>query len=306
MADPRRRAVLVLVLAIAGISIAAPLIRYSDAHPLAIAIWRLAFALLIILPLLVRQHGWEQWSRLRRGDGALALLAGVMLALHFWAWNTSIGLTSIAASVVLVNVQPLLVAVISALWLHEAPTRLQWSGIALAMAGALVIGLSGAPTGAAQQGSRALLGNALALVGAMTAALYYLAGRRLRQQLDLWPYVSLVYSAALVMLLMLAAAGGVPVLGQPPRELAIFVALAIGPMLLGHTGFNWALRYLPAYVISLAVLGEPVGATILAAVLPGIREVPEPLMLGGGALVLAGIVLALPRAPRSREQSAGS
>lgn len=299
---PRQRAVLVLVLAVAGISVAAPLIRVSEAHPMAIAIWRLAFALLVILPLLARERGWRQWRRLRGSDVTLAALAGVMLALHFWAWNTSIGLTSIAASVVLVNVQPLLVAIISAMWLREAPSPLQWSGITVAMLGALLIGVSGAPAVGGTVHPKAWLGNVLALIGALTAALYYLAGRRLRQELDLWPYVSLVYSAALVTLLAIAGMGGVPVLGQPPRELAIFVALALGPMLLGHTGFNWALRYLPAYVVSLAVLGEPVGATILATVLPGIREVPQPLTLAGGALVLAGIVLALPRMRPSREQ----
>jgi drug/metabolite transporter (DMT)-like permease len=80
-----------------------------------------------------------------------------------------------------------------------------------------------------------------------------------------------------------------PVVGQPPRELAIFAALALGPMLLGHTGLNWALKYLPAYVVNLTLLGEPVGATILAAAIPGIREVPSRMTLVGGALILAGI-----------------
>ncbi len=236
----------------------------------------------------------------------MALLAGVMLALHFWAWNTSIGLTSIAASVVLVNVQPLIVAVASALWLREAPTARQWSGISLAMAGAVVIAISGAPATVAAMGGRAHLGNALALLGAFTAALYYLAGRRLRQELDLWPYVTLVYGAALVTLILIAAAAGVAVVRQPPRELAIFAALAVGPMLLGHTGFNWALRYLPAYVVSLTVLGEPVGATLLGALLPGIREVPPMLTLVGGLLVLGGIAWAVPLKSAAPEKALSS
>jgi drug/metabolite transporter (DMT)-like permease len=115
------------------------------------------------------------------------------------------------------------------------------------------------------------------------------AGRKLRATLDIWPYVALVYGTCFVVLIGLAAIVQAPVLRQPPRELAIFSALAVGPMLLGHTGLNWALKYLPAYVVNLTLLGEPVGATLLAAILPGIREVPGLATLVGGALILVGI-----------------
>jgi drug/metabolite transporter (DMT)-like permease len=113
----------------------------------------------------------------------------------------------------------------------------------------------------------------------------------LRQRLSLWPYVGLVYAACLVSLLVLAAITGAPLWPQPPRELLIFAGIAIGPMMLGHTGFNWSLRYVPAYVVSLAVLAEPVGATVLAALLPGIGEIPGVWTLAGGAVILAGLVL---------------
>ena len=218
-----------------------------------------------------------------------------MLALHFWSWNTSVGLTTIAASVVLVNLQPVIVACASVALLGEAPSRRQWLGIGVAMLGAFVVA-SVDLGGAAWTSNRALLGDLLAVIGAVTAAAYYLVGRRIRQQVDLWPYVSIVYGVSLATLLLIAALDGdVPILGQPPRELAIFLGLAVGPMLLGHTGMNWALRYLPAYVVNLTVLGEPLGATLLAALLPGIREVPPGLTLAGGAIVLVGIALALPR-----------
>ena len=111
--------------------------------------------------------------------------------------------------------------------------------------------------------------------------------------------VALVYGACLVTLLGLAAGLRVPLAPQPPRELAIFAALAVGPMMLGHTGMNWALRYLPAFVVNLTTLGEPIGATLLAALLPGIREVPPAQTVAGGALVLAGVVVALPRPRRA-------
>ena len=280
---------LVLVLALIGISFAGPLVRLSHAHPLAIAIWRLGFSLIIIAIALVVTGSWRQWQRLDRSRTMVAVGAGAMLALHFWTWNSSIAFTTVAASVVLVNTQPALVALLSAGWLREPPSRRQWMGIAIAMAGAFVVALPDMAAAANAATGRALFGDLLALAGAATAACYFVAGRKLRSTLDIWPYVAVVYGTCFVVLIALAAIVRAPVLHQPPREIAIFSALAIGPMLFGHTGLNWALKYLPAYVVNLTLLGEPVGATLLAAILPGIREVPGIATLVGGALILVGI-----------------
>jgi drug/metabolite transporter (DMT)-like permease len=279
--------VLILALAMLGISFAGPLVRLSAAHPLAIAIWRLGFSLVIIAIALLLTGGWRQWRRLDRRSMAIAMGAGVMLALHFWSWNSSIALTTVAASVVLVNTQPAIVAVLSAGWLREPPGRRQWVGIGVAMLGAFVV--AGPDLAGTSVGGHALLGDLLALIGAATAAIYFVSGRRLRSTLDIWPYVGLVYGTCFAVLIVIAWLVGAPVLHQPPREVGIFAALAIGPMLLGHTGLNWALKYLPAYVVNLALLGEPIGATLLAAGLPGIREVPGWATLCGGGLILAGI-----------------
>jgi drug/metabolite transporter (DMT)-like permease len=288
--DPR--AVVVLGLALLGVSLSGPLVRLSQAHPLAIAAWRLAFSLVVIAVALLVTGEWRQWARLSWREGAIAGGAGGMLALHFWSWNTSVGLTSVAASVVLVNTQPVVVALLSVLWLRESPTRRQWTGIAVAMLGALIVALPDlVATAATAARPRALLGDLLALVGAVTAATYFVAGRRLRGTLDLWAYVGLVYGSCLVALLLLVFLTGAPLLPQPPRELAIFAGLALGPMLLGHTGLNWALKRSPAYVVNLTLLGEPVGATLIAALLPGIREIPAPLTFVGGAIVFVGILL---------------
>jgi drug/metabolite transporter (DMT)-like permease len=282
-------ATLVLILALIGISFAGPLVRLSTAHPLTIAIWRLAFSLVIIAVFLISSGGWRQWKRLDAKGVSVAVGAGAMLALHFWSWNASITLTTVAASVVLVNLQPAIVAVLSVVWLKEPPTRRQWVGIGIAMFGALVIAVPDFRTNGSTTARNPLLGDLLAFCGAITAAIYFVIGRRLRSTLDLWPYVSLVYGSCLVVLIGFAFAVHAPIVGQPPRELMIFLALAIGPMLFGHTGLNWALKYLPAYVVNLTLLGEPVGATILAALLPGIRELPTPITLAGGALILVGI-----------------
>lgn len=282
---------LVLFVSLLGISTAAPLVRLSHAHPLAIATWRLGFSLVVVAAALLRSGTWRQWATLGRRDLVVALGAGVLLALHFWSWNSSVGLTTVAASVVLVNLQPAIVAIASAVWLRETPGRRQSLGIAVAILGAFVVAAPDlfAPH-AAGAARNPLLGDALAVVGAVTAALYYAAGRRLRQTLDLWAYVGLVYGACFVTLLAISLARGVALGGQPPREVAIFAALAVGPMLLGHTGMNWALRFLPAYVVNLTVLGEPVGATALAALIPGIGERPTVATLAGGALILGGVL----------------
>ena len=287
-----RRAPVVLGLALLGVSLSGPLVRLSAAHPLAIAAWRLAFSLLVIAVALLLTGQWRQWLRLTRRELGIAVGAGTMLAFHFWSWNASVALTSVAASVVLVNTQPVAVALLSGLWLREPPSRRQWTGIAVAMVGALVVAapdlLAVEP---AADRPRALLGDLLALVGAATAAIYFVAGRRLRGTLELWSYVGLVYGSCFFALLALATLTRAPLTPQPTRELAIFAGLALGPMLLGHTGLNWALKRSPAYVVNLTLLGEPIGATLIAAFLPGIREVPGPMTFVGGIIVLVGILL---------------
>jgi drug/metabolite transporter (DMT)-like permease len=282
----------VLAGSLLGISLAAPLIRLSEAHPITIATWRLALALVPIALLAWRTGSLTAIRRLDRRLAFAAVGAGVLLALHFWSWNASLRHTSVAASVTLVNLQPAIIAAVSARFLGERPSARQWVGIVLAMAGAIGVAWVDAPAGDTAAGSAALLGDALAVVGAITAAGYYLLGRAVRQVLDTWGYVLLAYGAALITLLLLAAPAGAALWPIPPREWAIFAGLAAGPMLLGHTGMNYALGRLPAYLVNLTVLGEPIGATLLAAVLPFIAEVPGVGTLVCGAVVLAGVVIA--------------
>lgn len=282
----------ILGLALLGLSFAGPLVKLSAADPLAIAVWRLGFSLVIVAGFLLGTGEWRQWKSLTVHDATFASIAGIALALHFWAWNASLHLTTIAASVTLVNMQPVVIVAISAVFLHEAPTRRQLIGIALAIVGAIVIAIpnliaSGSPA------ANASFGNLLAASAAVTAAIYYSIGRYLRAWYGLWAYVGLTYFACFVALVIFAVIARTPIYPQPPRELGIFAALAIGPMLLGHTGMNWALKYLPAYVVNLTTLGEPVGATILGAMLPGIRQIPPPITLVGGAIILTGVFIAV-------------
>ena len=296
-----------LALAVAGsilaVSTAATLIRLSEASPVAIAFHRLLYATLMLLPF----AAWRARAELRAlaARDWLGLSAvGVVLALHFAAWITSLDLTSVASSVLLVTLHPVLVALASQRLYGEGLTPRGFGGVALALVGGAVI-LWGDRGG----GAAPLVGDALALVGALAAATYFLAGRGYRRRLPLLAYVVPVYAASAltlgVLLVALPAPYGGPVLGYPLREHLLFLALAAVPMVLGHTVLNWALKYVPAPVIATTVLGEPVGASVLALVVLG--EAPPLLTVAGGALVLLGIgaVALSPTPPRPAPPAGG-
>jgi drug/metabolite transporter (DMT)-like permease len=282
----------VLAVAMLGISFAGPLVRLSQADPIAIAVWRLGFALVVVGAMLAVTGEWRELRRISSGELALAASAGVALAVHFWAWNASVHMTTIAASVTLVSLQPAVVAIISAVLIREAPSGRQTGGIAIAILGALIVAVPDLVGAAPPAGDRAFLGNLLALSAALTAGFYYTIGRKLRMTFGVWSYVAIVYCSAFLTLLVVGLGLRVPLGPQPPREIAIFIALALLPTLLGHTGMNWALKLLPAFVVNLTVLGEPVGATLLGALIPSIREIPTASTFVGGAIILAGIIVA--------------
>jgi drug/metabolite transporter (DMT)-like permease len=282
----------VLVAAVFAMSWSGPLVRFASAPAIVVSAWRLVFSVAFIECILavrvIAGRGRDVAVSLpSRGDLALMAVAGVLLAAHFWSWIASIGLTTVSSSVVLVSTQPVFVAFISMLFLRERPNRREWAGIALGVAGAAVIGW-----GDFGRGREAFLGDLLAIAGAVFVSGYYVIGRGVRRRLDLWVYIFVVYGVAAAALLVVAAIlPGVRLTGYPRGDWLVFLALAAGPMMVGHTGVNYALRYVPAYIANLAILGEPVGATILAWLLPAIAEVPGPQTLAGAALVLAGIAV---------------
>ncbi len=284
----------VLFVAVLAVSWAGPLVRFTTAPALAISAWRLILSV-VLLALIVGARGRTHEIRaLSRRDRLLAVLGGACLAAHFWTWIASLALTTVASSVVLVNMQPVFVVALSAVFLAERPAPRQALGIALAVAGAAVIGW-----GDFALGGTALLGDALALAGAVFVAAYYVIGRRLRQHLDIWNYAFVIYGiAAALLVLVVVVHPGVALFGHERTDWLVFAALAIGPMLLGHTGVNYALRYLPAYVANLAILGEPIGATLIAWALPSIGEVPGRQTVLGGAVLLVGIAIGATRARR--------
>jgi drug/metabolite transporter (DMT)-like permease len=288
-----------LVIAVVAVSWAGPLVRLTDAPALAVAAWRLLISVAFIaVVLLVRR---EPMPKLSGRDWLLAVTGGVFLAAHFWSWIASLDLTTVSSSAVLVSSQPVFVALLSGALLGEAATRRQWIGILVAVVGAGVIAWGDIGTG-----RDAILGDFLALAGAFFVSVYYVAGRQLRRAVDLWWYIGIIYGiAALVLVTAALAAPGVALTGYSSGDWLVFLALAAGPMMLGHTLVNYALRYVRAYVANLAVLGEPIGATLIAWLLPAIAETPGPQTLVGGVLILGGILLTVSRG-RDRDALPGA
>ena len=276
---------LAVLFGILAASTAAIFIRYAQdyAPSLVIAAWRLSLASLVLTPLALTRRRAELTSLSRREVG-LALLSGLFLALHFATWITSLEYTTVASSVVLVSTTPLWVALLSPFTLREPITRLRAVGMLVALTGGGIVGLSDSGESAA---SNPLLGDALALVGAVMGASYVILGRRLRSRMSLVSYTFMVYGMAAVVLVALMLAAGQTPFGYPAQAYLWFALLALVPQLLGHSSFNWALRYLSAAYVSTLLLGEPVGSTILALVL--LNETPGLLKLAGAVLILAGI-----------------
>ena len=286
--------------AVLAISFSSILIRYSQAPSPVIAFYRMAITTVLLLPWAVRDAGRVR-ALPRRLLGA-TVVSGLLLAGHFLTWIASLRYTSVTASVLLVTSHPLYVIAADA-WLMREPVPVRRVlGAVLALAGVAVVTFAGA--GDVFGGGRALYGNFLAVAGSWFFAGYILIGRRVRQVLPVMPYTALVYGVASLAIAAGLAVTGVPLGPYPWREIVLFVALAVVPTLGGHTVLNWALEYVPASVVSVSILGEPVGAALLAWLLLG--EAPKGVELAGGALTLIGLCVATQAVTgRAEEASAG-
>lgn len=290
---------LFLWLAVVFVSFGAILVRVADAPALAVSFYRVALASLILLPF-AGPDARRSWPTITPRQRVILLGAGVALALHFATWIASLSHTSIASSVLLVNTAPIFAVLLARLFLHERAPAVVLVAIPIASVGAALIAFG---DHAAAPGT--LFGNLLALAGAVTLAAYQVIGRGLRAALPLNAYILGVWSTAAVCLAALAFALGVPLTGYGTRTWLAFVALALVPTIGGHGLANKSLRLLPAPTVGLFLLGEPVGASILAWLLFG--EVPGPWTLVGGAIVLGALALVLTRRqPRPAGDSRGS
>jgi len=292
---------LVLLFGILTISTGSLMVRYAQGYASSpvIAAYRMVLSALFLAPIALTRHR-EELKSLTRSELVLAGLSGFFLAIHFATWITSLEYTSVASSVVLVTTTPLWVALLTPFTIKEPLSRPVLVGMALALVGVMGVGLSDTchisqmrmicPDMGKFFEGKAILGDLLATSGAIVAAAYVLIGRRLRTQLSLVGYTFLVYGAAAVFLVAFMLVSGNAPVGYPPQAYIWFLLLALVPQMMGHSSFNWALGYVSAALVSVALLCEPVGATLLAYLLLG--ETPTTLKLFGAILILIGIYLA--------------
>ncbi len=272
-----------LVLGVVAVSFAAILIRVADAPALALAFWRSLAGALVLAPFALRSTDVVD-ARQRRD----LVLSGVFLAVHFAVFIGAFALTSVASAGVVVATSPVLVGWGAWLWLGQAPSRRTWAGIGLAVAGAVVVGVGDAGSGGT--GSNPLLGDLMALGGAVAVSGYLLIGQRSRQRLGVATYGMWVYGTAAAVLAVTSLVAGSALVGFDAVTWWAILGLIVGPQLLGHTIFNQVLNVVPATTVAVVVLSEPVGASLLALLL--LAEVPPPLLAVGGPLILAGVYLA--------------
>jgi drug/metabolite transporter (DMT)-like permease len=280
----------VLLLGIVAISFGSILVRLalaasgdrSLAFSLVMSAGRMGLAALLLAP------GW----RIPLGNRAgvpWAVAAGVFLALHFAFWITSLSYTSVAASTALVTTNPVWVTFLGWLFFRERPSSLTLLGVGVALLGGLLIGLGDATGGG---GTNPLLGDLLAVLGAVAASLYFLLGREAqRRGLSILEYVRVAYTAAALVLLPLPYLFGGGYGGYGLEVYGYLLLMALLPQLVGHTSFNWATRHIPPVLVTLAILFEPVGASLLAFLLFG--ELPGTQVLLGALVLLLGVALAV-------------
>ncbi|MFQ5630233.1 MAG: DMT family transporter [bacterium] len=282
---PTSQIITVVTAGVLAVSFAVLFIRWCEAPAFTIAAYRLGISSLFLLitgyyklPNLVNRLGKRDWQ--------IGALSGFFLAVHFSSWIKSLEITSVASSVVLVSTAPFWAALGAWLLLKASVKRLFVIGFLLAFAGMIVIAQSG--VGESQD---SLFGNLLALLGAIGGAGYMLCGRYLRKRCDTFSYVTVSYSFAAIFLLALAVFSGTQLSGFSWQTYMLFMLIALVPQLIGHTSFNWTLKYLSTPVVSTILLGEPVFATILAFIF--LAEIPAPAHVAGCSLILIGVILAI-------------
>ncbi|MEO0093077.1 MAG: DMT family transporter [candidate division WOR-3 bacterium] len=276
--------ILVLGFGLIVLSFASILIKLTQAPSIVIAAGRLTIASLVLTPFF-----WSKFPKIRlelkQVKWSLIFLAGLFLALHFFSWIESLSHTSVPSSVVLVTTNPIFVAILSPIILKERITFRIGLAVIFGAIGSIII---------TSQGLNSLImtkGNLLALAGALCAAGYMIVGRRIRPHISLIGYIYIMYTTAAILLLIGLLLSGKPLTGYSSQVYWFIILLALGPQLIGHTSFNWALGHLTAPVVAMTILGEPIGTTILSWLIlaqpPTLREII------GGIIIGIGIYLAL-------------
>ena len=279
-----------LFISIVSVSFAAILIKLSTAEPLSIAFYRLLFTVLLILPFVVFFKKTRQEIKKIPFRTLLIMIGiGFILAAHFAFWITSLNYTSVASSVILVTAHPILVGPVSHFMFKEKLSKINSIGIIASVIGVIILVMGNRQLG--DQTIDTLEGNILAILGGAMAGLYILGGRQVRKTVSVASYAFIVYSISAMVLLVLCIIFSSELIKINITDFEIFIAMAIVAGLLGHTLYNWALKHIRASLASVALLGEPLGSTFWAMLIPAIGQIPSKYTFFGGAIILIGIYL---------------
>lgn len=272
-----------IVIAIIFISFSAIFVKWSDAPATVISMYRMLLASLLMLPFVWKRR--SEFKKIIKGDWIFLLFSGFFLAMHFALWFGSLKLTTVASSTIILTLQPVVAMVGGFLLYKERTSKSSLILIGVAIIGAMMIGWG--DIGLSQE---AIIGDSLSFLSVIAVVSYLLIGQQIVKKVSHWVYSFCVFSFATIVLIIYNLVVQEPFVGYGSREWGIFLLLAIFPTL-SHVIFNWLLNYVNTTTISMAVLGEPVGATILAAFMLG--EMITMWQFVGGLFVLLGVFLFL-------------
>jgi len=276
-----------LIVAIVAVSFAAIFARLAEVSPVSIAFLRMAFSSLLLLPVyFLRVRGRESGEKPGKEDLVPLIFSGLFLAMHFGFWIASLFFTTVASSVVFVSLNPLVVALYLSIVRRESVSGGFWTGLVVSLVGMVILG-----GGDVRIGGENWKGDLLAIAGAISVAGYFIVGSRLRKRLNLIAYVFPVYTFSAFFLLLASFIFRAKLNGLPVMAYFYCLLMALICQVIGHSLLNWTLRMVKPTVVTISVLGEPVGSTILALLILG--EVPPVVTLVGSVLILTGIFIAI-------------
>ncbi|WP_064092768.1 DMT family transporter [Rossellomorea aquimaris] len=285
MSEAKINPYLLLAIGVISVSTSAILVKISSAPAGVLAFYRLFFTVLLMSPVFFLKYVRELKVITLR-DWMFSILAGVFLAFHFILWFESLNYTSVASSTVLVTLQPLFAFIGAYMFFQEKITgKAILSGV-LAVSGSVIISW-----GDFKISGSALWGDVLALLACALVTGYLLFGQTIRKRLSLITYTYLVYAISSVILLLYVLVTSESLSPYPKEDWIYFLLLAIIPTLLGHSLFNWSLKWVSTSTISMAILFEPIGASLLAYWL-----LAEKIMITqviGGFIIIIGVTFFL-------------
>lgn len=283
-----------LFISVFSVSSAAILIVSCNAPSLSIAFYRMLFTTILITPLIfIGKNKIDEFKKIPKKNLYIMIGIGFVLAIHFILWISSLEFTSVASSVILVTAHPVLVGPFAHFFMKEKLSMINFFGIAISLFGVIILVYGN--HGFAGGGIDTIEGNILALLGGIAAGIYILGGRRIRKTVSVTIYATIVYLIATISLFILvflySFTSDTSLFIVDIKDLGIILLMAVLAGVFGHTLYNWSLKQVRASLASLALLGEPIGSTILALLLPWIQQIPSKYTVIGGSFIFFGIYL---------------